>query len=109
MPTAQLLKLAIKVPDRLNGGLHLCGEGVDHEHGGVQHCLICGQRHSRFDGRQPVGERLFAYGVMRVKELFEGRGPDLLNRCEGGPTEQKLTDECSADIIKPLYNLRKIG
>src|SRR4029450_6010893 len=46
---------------------------------------------------------------MRVKELFEGRGPDLLNRCEGGPTEQKLTDEGSADIIKPLYNLRKIG
>jgi hypothetical protein len=46
---------------------------------------------------------------MRVKELFEGRGPDLLTRRERGPAEQHVTDQQGADVIKPLSHLRKMA
>jgi hypothetical protein len=48
-----LLTRVIKRTDGLHGGLHLRCEGFDHEHGGVQHGLICRQWSSFFDGRNP--------------------------------------------------------
>ena len=44
-----------------------------------------------------------------MQERFEERWPDLLNRFEGRPTEQKSTDEWRTDVSKPLENLRAIG
>jgi hypothetical protein len=102
MRATQFLNLMVERMDRLTGGPLLCGSGLDHEHSGVHHGLTCGYWYGRFDGCNPVGERLFPHGVMRVNERFECGGPDLLNRLESGSAEHQVTDQQDADVIKPL-------
>jgi hypothetical protein len=75
----------------------------------VNHGLICAQWYGLFDGRHPVGDRLFPDCVMLVQARFKRRGSDLLERLDRGPPEQPIADEEGADVTKPLESLRNIG
>jgi hypothetical protein len=96
------LNRVINRTDGRTGGLQLRRSGVDHEPGGGQHGLLCGQWYGCFAGRHPARERRSTPGVLRMKELVAGRGPHLLERLDRRPAAQHIADEEGADVSKPV-------
>jgi hypothetical protein len=98
----------IKSLDRVQGHAQLTDEGLDEQGMGGDDALVSGQGSRSFNGVNALGEPISHPHMVVVKEGLQGGPPGQLDRFEGGPTAQKVTENGRIFVLKPLQHVGEI-
>lgn len=98
----------VEVFDRVSGRAELADEGVDQEGMGGDEALIGGQRGGALDGLEARVDDVGVAPVMVAEEALQGSAAGELDGVEGRPLGEKVAEEGSACVVKPLQDVREV-